>query len=315
MADKPDKAELQSLGFLFPDELEIAEPVAIPFTTDEAMSEETEASLIELGRQATDGEFNPDDRSTRPDFSPERQEKDSDKRLSWQLDFAAVTKRWGTAMRNGLDPAAHESILAGAKHLAALSVQADMDGALKELRLDADTSDLRKFRQSYKASLVKNTLAEFRLRLEKYVTVSQFESAIWDERNRTLKGNISIAEFVDARLQQFVALRKAVDAATAPAAVEEGGAGKASKRNRQHKNPALPGFRTAVHGMVELGYPQEKLCEELTTRGFEPSVIAPKAKWAAARTFAEAWKNRRYRGGLKKFLSTTAKPKPKPDPG
>jgi hypothetical protein len=184
------------------------------------------ASLIELRRTATDGAFNPDDRSTWPDFSPERQEKDSDKRLSWHLDFAAVTKRWGTAMRNGLDPAAHESILAGAKHLAALSVQADMDGALKELRLDADTSDLRKFRQCYKASLVKNTLAEFRLRLEKYVTVSQFESAIWDERNRTLKGNLSIAEFVDARLQQFVALRKAVDAVVTPATVEDSGAGK-----------------------------------------------------------------------------------------
>jgi hypothetical protein len=187
MANKPDKAELQGLGFLFPEELEIAALPTVAAARDETMSEETEVALIELGRQASDGEFNPEDQSTWPDFSVEQQEKDSAKRLSRHTDVQAVNKRWGTAMRNGLDAdnaSRLESILTDAKKLAAVSVKAELGEALKTLAPSATRTDVRQFVERYKASLVKGTLEKFGARLEyvshkeqhQYVTIAQFEA-------------------------------------------------------------------------------------------------------------------------------------------
>jgi hypothetical protein len=306
MADDSDLKEERRLGFLARDDE--------PTTPDEPVSEEVataelQADLIELGRKATDGEFDPNDRSTWPDVTPETQLQAAVKRYDRHPDFAAQTKRWGRAMRKqGANPAAHEAVLDDAKKRAARLVQAELPGELKkELMPGATPSDRRKFSERFKASVVNDTYQEFQPRLdEEIVNFGQFEAAIWEEHNPALRGNLSLREYVDTRVQEFVAAPPSTPAeviaaaVAAPATVEDSGAGKPKRR---HRNRLRDEFDQNVREMRDMGYSQEKMCKELTRVGVKPSDISEKAKWRMAPTFREAWKNPVFKPGVKTLLS------------
>ena len=182
--------------------------------TKPTIPDDVRAGLVERGKE-TPG-FDAEDKSTWPDFywkegrPTPRQLQESDKRYDRHPDFAAQTKRWGRAMRKlekGIDPAKHEGILDDAKKRAARMVQADLRGELKkELLPGATRSDVSAFTERFKASVVGDTHREFLPRLDKdIVGFGEFETAIWEEQNHNLKGTFSLMEYVNARVQEFVA--------------------------------------------------------------------------------------------------------------